>query len=250
MRHAEATQKRVAFCIPTLTRPYQQTLDSLAASVPLLDAAGWDHMMVSEVGCPYISSARATMLRKALDAKADVVVFIDHDLSWKPADLLKLVETDGDVVAGTYRFKHDKVEYMGAPFVGDTGRPMIREDGCISMHSAPAGFLKVTRACVQRFMAAYPHLAFGDPLSPSVDLFNHGAHDGQWWGEDYAFTRNWRDCGGEVWCVPDLDLTHYAGDQPFPGNYHRHLLSLPGGKEAELLDPPGPRLRGLSSGDA
>lgn len=223
---------KVAFAIPTITKPYQQTLDSLEASVPLFDAAGIEHCMVSEVGSPYISCARATMLRKALDAKCDVVVFIDHDMSWKPWDLLKLVQTEGDVVAGTYRFKTDKVEYMGAAFVGDTGRPLIREDGCISMHSIPAGFLKVTRGCVQRFMAAYPNLVFGDTLSPSVDLFNHGAHEGQWWGEDYAFARNWRDCGGEVWCVPDLDLTHHSRDSAFPGNYHRHLMSLPGGKEA------------------
>lgn len=30
------------------------------------------------------------MLRKALDAQADVIVFIDHDVSWAPGDLLKL----------------------------------------------------------------------------------------------------------------------------------------------------------------
>ena len=65
--------------------------------------------MVHEVGSPYISAARATMLRKALDAKADVIVFIDHDLSWRPGDLLKLIETTGDVVGGTYRFKQDEV---------------------------------------------------------------------------------------------------------------------------------------------
>ena len=82
---------KVVLCIPTLTRPYAQTLASIEASVPYLDAAGWDHAMVSEIGCPYISGARATMLRKALDAQADVIVFIDHDLSWRPADLLKLI---------------------------------------------------------------------------------------------------------------------------------------------------------------
>ena len=98
---------KVIFCIPTLKKPYQVTLDSLAASIPLIKEAGWDEGMVSEIGCPYISHARATMLRKALDAKADVIVFIDHDVSWKPQDLLTLIETKGDVVCGTYRFKKD-----------------------------------------------------------------------------------------------------------------------------------------------
>jgi len=93
--------KKVVFCLPTVKRPYQQCLDSIEASLPLIKAAGWDEGMVNEVGNPYISAARATMLRKALDAKADVIVFIDHDLSWRPADMLKLIETEGDVVAGT-----------------------------------------------------------------------------------------------------------------------------------------------------
>ena len=45
----------------------------------------------------HLGRPRAKMLRMALDAKADVVVFIDHDIAWRPADLLKLIETDGDV---------------------------------------------------------------------------------------------------------------------------------------------------------
>ncbi len=67
--HGGRKTKKVVLCVPTLTRPMPQTLASIEASIPLLDAAGWDHAMVSEIGCPYISGARATMLRKALDAQ-------------------------------------------------------------------------------------------------------------------------------------------------------------------------------------
>lgn len=222
---------KVAFGIPTISKPFQECLNALESSVPLLNAAGLDHYLVAKIGCPYISSARATMLRQALDAKADVIVFIDHDMSWAPGDLVRLIQTPGDVVCGTYRYKRDPVEFMGYPMLGDTGHPLGREDGCVLMHSAPAGFLKITRECVQRFMRAYPELVFGDPCWPSVDLFNHGAHKGVWWGEDYAFCRNWRDAGGEVWCIPDLQLTHHTKDQAYPGNYHEYLLGL-GSKEA------------------
>ena len=92
-------KKKVVFCVPTLTRPYQQLLDALEASVPLLGE--YDHYMVNEVGCPYISGARATMLRKALDAGAEVIVFIDHDLSWDPQDLLTLIQTPNHHTTGT-----------------------------------------------------------------------------------------------------------------------------------------------------
>lgn len=222
---------KVVFCIPTLTKPYQQCLDSLEASIPLIEKAGFDHGMVNEIGCPYISAARATMLRKALDAKADIIVFIDHDLSWKPEDLLKLIQTEGDVVSGTYRFKKDEIEYMGALITDDDGKPIVRKDGAILAHSIPAGFLKITEKCVDRLIEAYPELCYGKRYAPHVDLFQHGAYKNVWWGEDYAFARRWRDCGGKIWLIPGIDLTHHSKDQEFPGNYHKFLLAQPGGSE-------------------
>lgn len=221
--------KKIVFCIPTLTKPFQCCLDSLEKSVPVLDAAGFNHGTVFSIGCPYISAARATMLRKALDVKADVIVFLDHDISWDAHDLLKLIETEGDVVAGLYRFKYeDKTEYMGVLDDID-GMPQVRSDGCIKATRVPAGFLKITRNAVNKFMTAYPELMYGEACNPSVDLFNHGAYKNAWWGEDYAFSRNWVALGGEIWIVPDLNLTHHSPEAAFPGNYHQFLLEQPGG---------------------
>lgn len=231
MTQSKAARKAV-FCIPTLSKPHPATLDAVGASVPFLDDAGIEHSMVSEVGCPYISHARATMLRKALDAGATDIVFLDHDVSWAPRDLLTLLQADGDVVCGTYRYKRPDApaQYMGAVINGPSGKPMAREsDGALMAHSAPAGFLRVTRNAVACFMRAYPDLVYGDPCAPSVDLFNHGAHDGVWYGEDFAFCRRWRDAGGTVWLLPDLNITHWAGDKAYPGNFHEYLLRLPGG---------------------
>lgn len=220
---------KVVFCSPFLERPTPHFVSALEASVPLFDGAGIDHGTAFEVGCPYISAARASLARKALDAKADVIVFLDYDLSWRPEDLLKLVQSEGDVVAGLYRFKKPEVEYMGVLRTHDDHTPVCRADGCIEAERVPAGFLKVTSNAVHKFMGAYPDLVFGPRYNPSVDLFNHGAHENVWWGEDYAFSRRWREMGEPIWIVPDLSLTHH-GKQAFPGNYHEFLLSL--GSEA------------------
>jgi len=225
---------KVIFCIPTITKPYQVMLDSLEASVPLLEKAGWEHGMVNEIGCPYISAARSMMLRKALDAKADVIVFIDHDLSWEPSALLKLIETDGDVVSGNYRFKSDdEVEYMGALLPDPDGNPQVRDDGCVKAFSIPAGFLKITKRCVNIFMRQNPELLYGDRFAPHVDLFNHGAHEFVWYGEDYAFSRRWIAGGNEIVVIPDINLDHWRDDKCYKGNFHEYLMTLPGGaKEA------------------
>jgi glycosyltransferase involved in cell wall biosynthesis len=224
------------------SKPLQQCVDAIEASIAAIKGAGWDLGVVSEIGNPYISCARATMLRKALDAKADVVVFIDHDLSWEPKDLLRLIQAEGEVVAGTYRFKHEPEEYMGALQPDIHGYPQERADGCVKAHSIPAGFLKITASGVNRFMQAYPELCFGDRFSLTVDLFNHGAHEGRWYGEDYAFARRWREKCGDIWVVPDLNLTHWLGDKPFPGNFQRWLRGQDGGSESAAPVHPSERL--------
>ena len=171
------------------------------------------------------------MLRKALDAKADVIVFIDHDVSWQPEDLLTLIEAKGNVVAGTYRFKNDSGEFMGTVLPDIEGNVQIREDGGVRAHSIPAGFLKITKECVDKFIDSYPELCYGAKYSPSVDIFNHGAHKGVWYGEDYSFARRWREAGGEIVILPHLQISHWADGVEYAGTYHDYLCKQPGGSE-------------------
>lgn len=223
----EEKKKRVAFCCPTITKPYPQFLKALEASVPLFEEAGWEHSAVYEVGNPYISNARALMLRKALDWKADVIIFLDHDLSWQPEDLLLLAECEKDVVGATYRYKREPVEYMGSCMVGNDGRPIL-EDNLLWMRCLPAGFLKITANAVNKFMTAYPELCFGDKFYPLVDLFNHGAHEGTWYGEDYAFCRRYSEKCGKIWCMPNLEVDHWLENgERFEGNFHLYLMQQP-----------------------
>lgn len=237
------TPKKVVFCIPTYQRPAQAMLDSLEASLPFIEAAGWEHGAIFEKGNPYISAARATMLRAAITANATTIVFIDDDVSWRPEDLLKLIDTPGAVVAGTYRTRGDDPDYMGKPLQDKNGKlTSMRDDRCIEMTCVPAGFLKITMDCVAHFMLAYPELCYGSPWNASVDLFNHGAYKGLWWGEDYSFCRRWRDAGGEVWCIPDMNIDHNTrdGKTVWRGNYHEYLMRQPGGvKEGQPYDGPG-----------
>jgi len=169
------------------------------------------------------------MTRKALDAGADVIVYLDYDLSWRPEDMLKLLSTEGDVVAGIYRFKTDEEKYMGTIVSDGNNIPVCRSDGSIRADKVPAGFLKVTKAAIQKFMRAYPELLYGDPDRYSVDLFNHGAYKGVWYGEDYSFSRRWREMGEEIWIVPDLSLNHHAKDKEYRGNFHNFMRRQPGG---------------------
>ena len=232
---------KVTFCIPTITRPHDKTLKSLEASAKHLDeVGGFEHTLVSEIGNPYISNARNLMLRKALDWGAEVVVFIDHDLSWPKEDLLKLLQTQGDCVGGLYRFTKnsdpaDEHAYMGTVFTDDAGIPIVVKGGTIKAELLPAGFLKVTRDGINRFMAAYPELLYGERCNPHVDLFNHGAMDWLWYGEDYAMSKRWREKVGDLLVQPDLSLTHWRGEKGYPGNFHEFIQRQPGGVKSTYI---------------
>lgn len=235
---------KVIFATPTIRRPFAPYLAALEASVPVLDAAGIEHQIVFEIGCPYISGARATMTRKALDAGADIIVYLDHDVSWRPEDLLKLINTEGDVVGGTYRIKHEPPDapedYMGVLHCDANGRPIIRADGALKAKLVPAGFLKITKEGINQFMYHYPELTYGPLFNQSVDLFNHGAVMGDriWWGEDYAFCQRWNNKCGDLWLVPDLNIDHHNADgKAYPGNFHEFLLRQPGGSNSSNPNP-------------
>lgn len=224
---------RVVIATPSLAGPTEAYMRALKASVAPLKSAGYEVRAEQEIGCPYISEARSKLLRKALDWKAEAIVFIDYDISWDAKSLLKLLSIDADVVAGTYRFKDEEERYMGVLEDSPQHRPVVRKDGCVSVLCAPAGFLKITPKAVDRFMEKFPELTYGPRYAPFVDLFNHGAFENAWWGEDYAFCRRYREAGGEVWIYPDLNLAHHEKDTSFPGNFHQFLLRQPGGS----LDP-------------
>jgi glycosyltransferase involved in cell wall biosynthesis len=239
-------KKKVIICFPTLARPHPAFFDSLERECPLLDAAGFEHYLAAEVGSAYISHARANLLRRALDKQPDMVVFLDDDVSWEPGALVKLCKANGDVVAGTYRYKNPEEEYMGQLITDDAGRPKVGKDGMLLARKVPAGFLKLTINAVDVLWKAYPELIWGPVWYPRLDLFNHGAHRtlfakstslGMWWGEDFAFSQRWLDTGNDLYILPDIDVHHNvrATDKnesmSFKGNYHEFLLRQPGGSK-------------------
>lgn len=225
---------KIVFCTPTYIKPHPAYLEAMEKCLPAVEAAGFEHQCVFDVGCPYISSARARMLGKALATDAQAFVFLDDDVSWCPQDMVSLLKAPGEVVAGTYRYKLDEVKYMSLLVTDHYGYPMrIRGDGAILADRVPAGFLKVTRSAVEKFANAYPELVTDKDKPPSVDLFNHGAHEGLWWGEDYAFCRRWRALGEDVWLLPDMNIDHHHRDgRVFAGNFHEFMLRQPKHMEA------------------
>jgi hypothetical protein len=89
--------------------------------------------------------------------------------------------------------------------------------------------MKITRAGVERFMRAYPHLCYGSPINPPSTCSTTAPTRASGGARTTRSPATGIDCGGEIWVVPDLNLTHHSADEAYPGNFHDFMLAQPGG---------------------
>lgn len=220
-------------------------MKSLVATIDLCEKAGHEVVPIEQsllMGCCYIQVVRNELVKAFRDSKADVLFFLDDDMSWKPEDALKLIEMPDLIVAGAYRYKTDMEDYPIVIHSDDAGRANVREsDGAIHGSQVPTGFLRIRKEaiellCVKHADRAYFKRENGAKREGYIDLFPQGLEDGQWVGEDYAFCRLWERMGGEIWVVPDMTLSHHGRGVEYSGNYHEYLMRQPTGSNAKPFD--------------
>lgn len=94
-----------------------------------------------------VNMARNHCLRLFLESDCTDMVFVDSDVGWEAGDFIRLVEVDGDIVAGVHRHKNDNETY---PIdVGGEDRK-VNEHGLHPMPKVGTGFMRLRRAVVQR----------------------------------------------------------------------------------------------------
>lgn len=139
-----------------------------------------------------VHNARNLALKAFLESECDHLVMIDSDMGWETGALQRLIETDGDIVAGLYRTKQDAENYPfnTLPGVG-MGSPVA------PIGSAPTGFMKISRACAAAMVEAHKR---------PFDFVD--APDGGQFGEDITFCDRARDLGFGVIGIADIHFDH------------------------------------------
>ncbi len=208
--------------------PSLNTFQSFMQSLEPLSSAGWTVTFSCRFGDGIITRARNSICREFLHRvpKSDVLVMLDDDIGWKPPDLVKLIEHKEDFVAGLYRYKMDEERYP----VRWVNFEIWRDDetGLWEVETAPAGFIKLTRNCLEKMVAAYPELEYHDTATDMMAhaLFDFELVDKVYWGEDFTFCRRWRAIGGNVMVDPTITLEH-IGKQVYTGNIEDWIKRMP-----------------------
>ncbi len=197
-----------------------------------------------------ITRGRNILVSRFLDDPSTThLLFIDADIGFDPAQVIRMLRFDGDVVAGMYPLKlHDwnsglpcavagealetaPLRYVGTPCQGEEAES---HDDFVAATYAGTGFMLIRRQVFPQMMAAYPQLRFFAAhvsASPSLSPNQYALFDcmiepetGVYLSEDYTFCRRWRDLGGRIWLDARGALIH-VGQYEFAGDPSRRSFA-------------------------
>lgn len=210
---------------------------SLQNTCRLLTSCGIDWRFMELSGDSYVHRARNTMCDYFLqDPDTTDLFFIDSDMSWDPEALVKMVLLPDDVVGAAYPVKNKWDAWTSIPKVYNEngqnvmhGRPLDADSALIEADVLAGGFLRIKRHVLEKFREHYtdkwytePSTMPEEPQHRFTEFFVAEKIDGQFFGEDHAFSKRLRDMGTRMFIYPKVDLIHW-GYKAFDGNYHNYL---------------------------
>lgn len=161
------------------------------------------------LGDSFIGRARDQLLQFAVDASADVLMWIDSDGYWTPADFIRILESKHDYVGGLQRYK------TFAPAVPIKLLPGATVDasGVIEVAGIGFGMTKMTSACFKALHdLALPYSSQGASLR---NVFETPIVDGELHGEDFSVCKLWRNLGYHIYCDTQVKLGHVGSGITF-----------------------------------
>jgi hypothetical protein len=218
--------KHIMIAIPAYTGTvHMGTMRSLFTDLIELIKRGDKFTLVDDIGNALIADCRGVIATNFYHSDCDELVFIDSDVTWEAGALLKLIDHPVDLVAGIYPVRAEPLRYN----VRYLDKPELWADpqtGLLEVECVPAGFMKISRNCIEKMIEAYPNQYFhGESKTKEFyPLFDYFVNEEMKykWGEDYSFCIRWRNIGGQVWIDPEIGMGH-IGLKVFQGHLGNYL---------------------------
>jgi hypothetical protein len=221
-------KRSVWIAIPAYTGMiHLSTMRSILTDLLALQARGDDVTIFDESGNAMIADCRAVIVAKFLASDATDLVFVDSDVCWAAGELVGLVDAPVDFVAGIYPQRRDPPAYCVQWITERKELHADPETGLLEVAGVPAGFMRLSRAMLEKMVEAYPDTVFhcdDAPDGKAYALFDSYRIGKLKMGEDYSFCRRWRDIGGQIWINPEITMGH-VGFKTFPGHLGDWLRS-------------------------
>lgn len=176
-------------------------------------------------GCPYIDMAQALLVENALEQcpKAEVFMFIEHDMVFNPEDVEKIIhhllDSDYDALGAAYSTKKFGNEMMvGKPINPDSLPITFYLPGTWPAFFLGFGFTAIRRSVFERMAKTMPYVDCPCVHRKVHPFFIHGLSaihdtDGEelYNGNDVAFYNRMRALGLKVGIDLEMRVKHIGG---------------------------------------
>ncbi len=174
-------------------------------------------------GCCYLDHSRNVLADRFLRGNATDLIFLDADVGFEGASLLKLCMARQPLVAGIYPKKVEPPEY---PVALPDGEIWADDENLVECTMMPTGFMRINRAVFEALdVPTYRQTGAAGMVGA---YFLCKVRDGLYWGEDVEFCRMAREAGFKLHAFADMDFQHVAiyeeGMRVYRGNWGAHLL--------------------------
>ena len=157
-------------------------------------------------------SERNRLIEAFWQSNCTHVLCVDSDLGWPPEAIIAMLQQNKDFIAGVYPARAEENSFLFRPILNDNGS-LFQENHLLKMNYIPAGFMILSRKCIEKMINHFPELYFKpkdirDKSGEGYALFNTEVYEGEFWGEDYVFCRRAREAGIEIWVDPLIQFNH------------------------------------------
>jgi hypothetical protein len=199
----------------------------VAGMTALASERDWPASIAEIIGDAMLPRSRNTAVSLCRASAATDLIMCDADNYCSPADLVKLLDHDVDLVGAACRSRTEPLRW---PVRWKHNGAIARSaNGLIDVESVGTGIIRFSRNCLERMCEAYKDEWYVDDSSPTgktVALFEYERRNRHWWGEDVTFCNRWRAIGGQVWIDPDIETRH-IGTVEFTHSVAKWLGELP-----------------------
>jgi len=169
-----------------------------------------------------IQRARNDLFKLAYSNDIDVLFFIDG-IGWNPNDFFKLINSDKDIIGGSYRKKTDNDELYVLKAIDKNDKSLnlnIDNQGLMEVAGLGCGFIKISKKAINALWNVSKQ--YNCEKGDNRMVFEVVCEDNDLISEDIYMCKKWRDLGNKIYLDTNITCTH-TGTKTFTGNVYNWL---------------------------
>lgn len=203
---APSQGRKIMLATTSYESPEASYTFSIQSSRQALHDAGFQTAYYLLQGNCHVDDARNDIACKFLASDCDALVFLDADVSWQPEDLVRLCQSNRDLIGGIYPHRTELGQEK-VPVRMKHGA-LLEDDGTVEVEGLPTGFMKISRRCLET--VAKDCESFVHENEERKLIFQRTLMHGTRWGGDLHFCNLWRAAGGKLYADYEMVLGHAA----------------------------------------